>query len=101
MLPKKNRFSRSSFPRSGPQKRVAFLWGSVTLYPSDSFKAAVVVSKKTLPHAVDRNRVTRRAYAALARLSPAPRIGVVIFLRREALQAPFGLIMKDLARALE
>lgn len=103
MLPKKSRFSRASFPKSKAAKRVTFLWGSASLYPTPSFKASVVVAKKTLPHAVDRNKVTRRVYAALKRVSRTrvPDIGVVVFPSREALRAPFEMIVKDLAHALE
>ena len=63
--------------------------------------ASVVVSKKTLPRAVDRNRATRRAYAALRRLSPMPRAGVVVFPRREILKAPFAMLVADLVHALD
>jgi ribonuclease P protein component len=100
MLPKKSRLSRTSFPKSKPSQRVTFSWGSISLYPSNVFMASVVVSKKTLPRAVDRNRATRRAYAALARVSPAPKLAVIVFPRREALKAPFTLLVADLAHAL-
>ena len=41
---------------------------SLKIIPSKDLhhRFCVVVSKKTLPHAVDRNRVRRRTYAALA-----------------------------------
>jgi ribonuclease P protein component len=100
MLPHKNRFTRSSFPKSKPARRIQFAWGSVSLYEALTFKASVVVSKKTLPRAVDRNRATRRAYAALKAANPRA-IGAVVFPRREALTAPFASIVKDLRGALD
>ncbi len=103
MLPRKNRLVRATFPTSRPLKRVQYSWGSISLYPEKpGFKASVVVSKKTLPRAVDRNRATRRAYAALRKVfeTRASNTVAVVFPKKEVLIVPFGLMVEDLKKAL-
>lgn len=89
------RFSRGTFPVKRPLTRHTFSWGSVSLYPPPA-RAAVVVSKKTLKKAHDRNRVRRRLYAAYAASGGAPSHAAVLFPRREALTAPFAELVRDL-----
>ncbi|MEK7613335.1 MAG: ribonuclease P protein component [Patescibacteria group bacterium] len=64
MLSKKERLSRVSFPKKRAQLRHNFTWGAVSFYPSKTLHVGVVVSKKVLKRAVDRNKVRRRLYEA-------------------------------------
>lgn len=77
-----------------------FPWGTVTVRPAHTFSLHIIVTKKTLRRAVDRNRVTRRIRAALQKL-PHPRASVRIYPAQTTLTAPFAVLVADLARALE
>ena len=59
----------------------------------------IVVSKKPLRRAVDRNRARRRVRAALQQSHSSG--GVAVYLRREVLTTPFLEIARDLKHALE
>lgn len=96
MLPKKFRFSSRSFPRTKPTVRRTFSWGSASLYTATSFQAAVVISKKTLKSAVDRNRARRRVYAALAKAAPETG-AIVVFPNASVLKESFEHMVRDLA----
>lgn len=97
MLSKSRRFSRASFPRGKPLKRQQTPWGSVAFFESETFKAAVVVSKKVFKKAHDRNKMRRRMYAALSQITPTPQGGaVVLYPRREALTADLEVLTKTL-----
>lgn len=97
MLSKKQRFTRALFPKGRPNARRSFSWGTASLYDSPS-AAAVVVSKKVIKKAHDRNRAKRRVYNVLATLDFKK--GLVIHLRKEALTAPNVLITNDLKELL-
>lgn len=102
-MPRKTaRFSRDSFPRSRAKKNThRTSWGSVSVYPEKS-GVAVVVSKKILSKAHDRNRLKRRLYAALDEaLSNSKMPGVVVYPRKEALTEKHTVLIEELKKALE
>lgn len=99
MLPKNQRFSRESFPKGRPTSRRSFSWGTVALYDSIDPRFAVIVSKKAIKKAHDRNRAKRRVYALLAPLSP--KTAALVHLRSEALTTPIKEIEKDLKSAFK
>ncbi len=98
MLPKKGRFSRTSFPRKKPTSRKSFPWGAVSVYNIESDttlpRAAVVVSKKNLKEAHDRNKLKRRLYEAVSKAGL--KHSVIIFPRSEALTITFDVLVADL-----
>ncbi|XKT74635.1 MAG: ribonuclease P protein component [Patescibacteria group bacterium UBA2163] len=101
MLSKKARLSRDDFPKKRATKRYPLSWGAVLVYPHNHFKAAVVVSKKTLKKAHERNRLKRRVYAALESLSTEVLlVKVVVLPRSEALTVPLGALKTDLEHVL-
>jgi len=102
MLPKNERLSRLSFPQKRPTKRYSLPWGSLSLYESSDFRASVVVSKKVLKKAHERNRLKRRIYSALEELQKesSHKIMLVVYPRAEALTLPLRHIVKDLQSAL-
>ncbi len=64
----------------------------------------VTVTKKTAPHAVERNRMRRRVREALrlgAALGGSPGHDYVIVARREILSLPFSALRDQLAAAVE
>ncbi len=100
MLPKRQRFSRRSFPKRAGAG-IPFLYGSVKK-PAGPARAAVVLSKKTVPGAADRNRLRRRVYAILKQLvREDARHGIIVYPNRVALQASFEDLKRELSRVLE
>lgn len=94
MLPKTKRFTRESFPKGRPAERRSFSWGSVGLYDTIPPRFAVIVSKKAIKKAHDRNRAKRRVYALIA--PHAPKKAALVHLRSEALTIPTKEIENDL-----
>ena len=93
------RFRRENFPKKPTKQRHHFSWGAVSVYPLTPPKVAVVVSKKVLKNATDRNRARRRVYGAMsdALKSKALEKSFVFFLKHEALTAPVQQLQKDIA----
>lgn len=95
MLPKNVRFERNNFPKGRPQIRRSFYWGTVSLFPTESAaRFAVVVSKKVLRKAHDRNRARRRLYAALESVTSSYHI--VIHAKSSALTADLSQVTEDI-----
>lgn len=99
MLPKRQRFTQKGFPGAKPFFRTSLPWGSISLYKSDIFKAAVVVSKKVTKSAPERNRIRRRLYAALRNFSDK-KVSIVVYPRKDAETTPLTTIVNDLTEAL-
>lgn len=101
MLKKSARFTRDSFPKKRASKRHHTSWGAVSLYPLPYLRASVVVSKKVLRKAHDRNRLKRRIYNALKVATGGDtQQGIIVFPRKEALTLPFKTLTDDLIAAL-
>ena len=97
MLSKKQRFSRDAFPKKRPERRLHFSWGVVSLYKSFLPRASVVVSKKVLRKAHERNRLKRRIYEAVQKA--APPYSLVVYPRAEARTVAFTTLVEDLKSA--
>jgi ribonuclease P protein component len=107
-MPKKYRLSRADFialPRANSRRlHGAYFSLTVTpLSPESGVKTACVVSKKTAARAADRNKIERRCRESLrpilARINtPA---ALIFYGKREAVQASFGDIQKDINALLE
>ena len=100
MLKKKERLTKKEFDRffaSGVRRHTTLF--TLIVSPSSQFHGAVVVGKKVYKKAVDRNRLRRRLYNILYRLSRERKAsGVYIVLTKPASQtASYG----DLKVALE
>lgn len=104
MLPKNQRFTREMFPRGKPLRRLSFSWGSIAVHPAPQTAVSVVISKKTLKKAHDRNRLRRRLYAAVGEAlkgnTANAGAALVLFPRAEALFTPLPALTSDIARAL-
>ncbi len=100
MLKKNERLSRARFAKK-PFKRREFAYGSVSFSEGEP-GAAVVVSKKTCPTAVGRNRLRRRVYSVLRPLIRSGKVksALIVYPRRTALEAPFGSLQSALISAL-
>ncbi len=61
---------------------------------SDPSRLAVIISKKTLPGAVQRNRVRRRIKAAFAEYLGAP-LDIAVIANKSALEADFSKIKQE------
>jgi len=100
MLKKKERLTKKEFDRFFSSGRRLHSPLFTLIYSQDAnFHGAVVVGKKVFKHAVDRNRLRRRLYNILYRLSrESERSGVYIVLTKPAA----GLVSFDeLKKALE
>lgn len=100
MLNKGARLTRSSFPKKRARIQHIFPWGTVSEYPGGPFKAAVVVSKKTLKTAVDRNFARRRLYTAMKEEISSKGGTFTVFPRTTILKTPFSSIKQDLHTVL-
>lgn len=103
MLSKKERLTKKEFDRFFANGRRCH--GNLfTLVCGDSttFHGAVVVGKKVFKHAVDRNRLRRRLYNILYRLSRDHDLkGVYIILTKPAAaKATFAILRADLEKVL-
>jgi RNase P protein component len=79
--------------------RAVFSWGAISVQLAPSFSIFIIVSKKTFPRAVDRNRAKRRIRAAVA-THRSLRAVVRIYPNRATLTAPFVGLKRDLGDAL-
>lgn len=100
MLNKSARLSRSSFPKKKARIQHIFPWGTVSEYPGGPFKAAVVISKKTLKTAVDRNLARRRLYAAMKEEISSKESTFTVFPRTAVLKTSFSSLKQDLRTIL-
>lgn len=99
MLKKAQRFSRENFPKGKAVKRGTFPWGSVFVYNTPTFKGGVVVSKKAVKKAHERNRAKRRVYTALENFKDQ-NIGLLLRLRKEAITEDIKQITSDIKTVL-
>ena len=100
MLPKSSRISRKQFPAGG--RRVSFAFGTITHTPARSKETrfAVVVPKKAVATAVERNLLRRRAYAALRGYKPSDNRTSVIYLDKRARNVSYSELKAALLKAL-
>lgn len=97
MLSKKNRINTALFEEiRSTGKRVKSPYFSIIYKESEIPQYGVVVSKKKLPHAVDRNKQRRKMFAVLEDFLHYP-IQAVIFLDKES----FSLSQEELAQELK
>jgi RNase P protein component len=98
MLPRRERLSRAQFPK-GRGASFAFSFGTVRVFPSQDFRTAVVISKKTIRSAVFRHKGKRKGYDALASLKegqgPA---GYVFYPNREVLTTSVAVMKNELGK---
>ncbi|MEK7531266.1 MAG: ribonuclease P protein component [Patescibacteria group bacterium] len=102
MLSRKTRLPHHVFT-GRPDRRVRFEFGTVALYSHNLAKSGgagvVVVSKKVAKSAPLRNRIRRRAYAALRALMPFSH-AIAVYPTKEMATAPFQKIIESLRGAL-
>ena len=106
MLARKNRISKSEFP-SPKTRGIRFLSASFSgvVYPTQPLntKISVVVSKKTAPKAVHRNRIKRQFYSlfgAYIEKFNKP-ILIVVYPKKEALFMKQTDLQKEVAKILK
>src|SRR3989344_1151466 len=105
-MPRKNTLTDADFVRAERAKfrrerGTLFIlsFGTLPGQKPTELKAACVVSKKTAPHAVDRNLIKRRWRAAMLQyLSAVPTPSTLVFYAmRPANNAPYADIKSDVA----
>jgi ribonuclease P protein component len=97
-MPKRSRLTGAELRRITRARRIHGALFSVALSPaSGGPKAAITVSKKVSPRAIDRNLVKRRAKAVLAPLLKQLPAGAYVFSARPAaLEATYAALKADL-----
>lgn len=94
------RLSAADFKTLRPERRLSSPFFSLSVAASGSgLRWACVVSKKAAAHAVDRNRIKRRARAILRgtlRTAGDPPVALVFHAKRAAAEAGFPELKKDL-----
>ncbi len=97
MLPKANRLNKLLFKLvSKKGKKVSSNPKMIFLLSKDnSFKTSIVVPKKTLKKAVDRNRLRRRIYSAISKIESKPKGWLIIYPSPHYLKSEFQIIKDD------
>lgn len=98
-MPPTRRLKGPDLRRIKGARRIHGVLFSLSLSPrEDGAKATITVSKKVSPKAVERNRVKRRARAALSPLMKQLPPGAYVFSARPpAREASFAAIREDIA----
>lgn len=94
MLPRRERISRVRFPK-GRGVSFAFSFGTVRLFPSEDFRATVVISKKTIRSAVFRHKGKRKGYDALSVLRESPVGAMYVFYPNRGALSVSVAVMKN------
>jgi ribonuclease P protein component len=103
-MPKSTRLSRDEMTAfyKGRSSRIRGAFLDLAFMPAKQTKIACVVSKKTLPHAVDRNRVRRRVRAAFSSVPGLPSPLTLVFTARPgADKASFDSLSRDVRSLVE
>lgn len=77
-----------------------FAFGTIMHAQSPDARFAVVISKKSVPTAVERNRLRRRAYAAVRGHVFTQKRATVVYLDKRARGSSFGELKSALTKAL-
>ena len=78
MLPRRERIMRAGFPK-GRGGSTPFSFGTVRVFPSETFRGSVVISKKTIRSAVKRHKGKRKGYQALKALRGLGAVSAYVF----------------------
>jgi ribonuclease P protein component len=98
MLPRRERLSRAQFPK-GRGVSFTFPFGTVRVFPSQDFRIAVVISKKTIRSAVFRHKGKRKGYDALSVLRDVrAAAGYVFYPNREVLTTSVAAMKNELVK---
>lgn len=106
MLSQKNRITRKDFPahtRQGFRVFSGLFSGSIYKNNEQTVRVSVVVSKKTAKRATERNYLKRVFYAAMRPYLDQFTGGalVVLYPKKESLQAPFLAITEEIKMSLQ
>jgi ribosomal protein L34/ribonuclease P protein component len=88
MIPKESRIKASEF--KGIKARLTYRGAlfDVSTAPSEKVKFAVIISKKRIKRAVDRNRAKRKIYALFRQRTPENASLIFIYPTKTMLQSP-------------
>lgn len=99
MFPRTERLSRAALTTRHTTRRLASAHLSATEPKTKGY--AVIISKKTLPRAVDRHALKRRVLAALRRLPQESRPpGLILYPKASALALRGAALMNELKELL-
>lgn len=101
MLPKKERLKREDFGKSKTKVVFRGVYADVAAAPSNVFKVGCVISKSRIKKAVERNRIKRRLYGIIEKIEPKHPHQVVVYPKKEALNAKHQHIKEEIYKAFD
>jgi ribonuclease P protein component len=96
MLPKSKRLTVRDIESLSSGKSVFGTLISMRFLPSQETKLSVAASKKVAPRAVDRNKIRRRTYAALAGVRLKSPVFALLMPKREFLALPLPALRDEI-----
>jgi ribonuclease P protein component len=99
MIPKESRIKASEF--KGIKARLTYRGAlfDISTAPSEKVKFAVIISKKRIKRAVDRNRAKRKIYAFLGKEHPKTPALIFIYPTKTMLQSPHTALAEEMRKA--
>ena len=89
MPPKRERLTKKDFSALSRRNMIRNTLFDIGYLASEKTKVACVISKKTLPRAVDRNKVKRKMYNLFRECKPSKPYVVLFYPKREVLYTPY------------
>lgn len=89
MLPKRERLTKKDFSALTRRNMIRNTLFDIGYLASNKTKVACIISKKTLPKAVDRNKVKRKMYNLFRECKPNKPYIVLFYPKPEVLYTPY------------
>jgi ribonuclease P protein component len=96
MIPKSKRLSRYDFSKLHKRNIIRGNFFDIAVSPSKTTKFAVVIAKKRIKLAVERNRVKRKIYHLLKTISLNKHYFIVIYPKHNICMAPLKSINDEM-----
>lgn len=100
MLSKSERLTSSDFKANNRRRIIRGELCDISYYPTEetSSRFSVIVSKKTLKKAVERNRVKRKVYHILKNTRPQKSYGICIYPKAKSLITESSVIYSEIKK---
>lgn len=101
MLPKSKRLTKKDFIGVRPQTFFRGTYFDCAVIPNELGKFGVVISKKRIKRAVDRNTAKRRVYTRIKDLGITLKRSIVIYPKQTILNSKKDLVLVELRKAFD
>jgi len=99
MIPKALRITSREFKGTKTRLHYRGAFFDVSIAPGETTKFAVIISKKRIKRAVDRNKAKRRVYALLKDIHTKAAHFVFIYPNKNLPQAPHQTLVEEITKA--